>query len=127
MDIVLPDRKKLKNSIYLIFCLLGCFALSTSYGQDSPSSEELDVSDKNLFQLYNLEDFYSSQLKKGTIEELLRDSYKANLSDVKAEITAIKKHRLDYAKRVSLTEPTLLEQEKFNFQFRDLDVALSAK
>jgi hypothetical protein len=118
----------LKKLIYFTLYLFVSFVIIPCFSQDNTSeSTELDVSDKNLHHLYDLEDFYTSQLKKGTVDELLRDSYKLSLTNARSEIAAIKKQRLDYAKRVSLTEPTLLEQEKFNFQFRDLDVALSAK
>ena len=47
------------------------------------------------------------------------------MTNTQNEIAFIKNARLDHAKSVSLTEPALLEQEKFNFQFREMDMALA--
>lgn len=100
--------------------------ISTSFAQENETAtDEQNTSENHLKSLYKLEDFYLAQLKKGTLSEPLRDKYKINMTNTQNEITFIKNARLDHAKSVSLTEPALLEQEKFNFQFREMDVALA--
>ena len=94
--------------------------------EETSEPEELDISDKNLDKLYKLQDFYLSQQKKRKIPGTLMEKYNTELTKVEKEIQMIQDKRIAYAKKVSLTDPTLLEAEKFNFQFRDMDLALGA-
>jgi len=118
--------KALASYIIILSCILVVPLAPLSAQESSSESSSIDVSEKNLQRLYKLQDYYRAQLKKGTMNDKLREKYTKGLEETEKEIDEIKEKRLSYAKRVSLTDPALLEREKFNFQFREMDLALSA-
>jgi len=124
-----------RTSLWLVFA---CCTLPNSYCiaqienpdviphvRDSSKTEEIDISDKHLKKLEKLQDFYISQLKKSKIPEKLTTKYLTSLIDVEEEIALIREKRIDHAKKVQATQPTLLEMESFKFSFRDMDLALT--
>ena len=127
----------MRKIIYPIFLLLfACCILPKAYcieqienldviENDSSKTEEIDISDKHLTKLEKLQDFYVSQLKKSKIPEKLTTKYLTGLIDVENEIALIRERRIDHAKKVQATQPTLLEMESFKFNFRDMDLALT--
>lgn len=126
----------LRRTILWLVLVFACCILPNAYciaqienldviEDDSPKTEEIDVSDKHLKKLEKLQNFYISQLKKSKIPEKLIMKYQTGLKDVEEEIALIRKERMDYAKKVQKTEPTLLEIETFKVNFRDMDLALT--
>lgn len=109
-----------------MFSLLLAVMLVVPVGQVLGQVSDDNVSIKKLKKLYGLQDFYFSQLKKSTIPEKVRTKYQKDkiTADENAAIAVAK--RLKYAERVSLADPTLLEKEKFNLQFREMDLALKS-
>ncbi|MFH1320973.1 MAG: hypothetical protein ABII90_10015 [Bacteroidota bacterium] len=99
---------------------------ANAIGKEPSQTENIDISEQNLNRLWKLQDYYSSQTKKGKIPGTLMESYNTNLEKVEKEIELVKEKRLNYAEKVKITNPTLLEMEIFKFRFRDMDLALSA-
>ncbi|PCH92365.1 MAG: hypothetical protein COB85_08260 [Bacteroidetes bacterium] len=109
-------------SLSLLLALMVIAPSSQVHGQKSEGS----VSEKDLKKVYRLQDFYSSQLKKSTLPEKVRVKYEKDKITADENAAKAVEKRLKYAERVSLADPTLLEKEKFNLQFREMDLALSA-
>ena len=116
--------------IYTIF-IAAVLVISPNYcgyaQESSSSSAALDISDLHLSKLYMLQDFYLSELKKGTMTVEMIDEYTDKLKKTESKIDKIKKKRLENARKVRKTDPTELEQEKLNNQFRELDLAIAAE
>ncbi len=97
------------------------------HAQEVSSNAPLDISNKHLDKLNGLQDFYLSELKKGTLTDEMIEEYRTILKGVEAEIEKIKDQRLKNARKVSKTDPAELEQEKLNNQFRELDLSIAAE
>lgn len=113
--------------IYTVFIaiLLAISPNYIGYAQESTSNAPLDISNKHLDKLNGLQDFYRSELKKGTLTDEMVEEYRAVLKDIEAEIDEIKEKRLENARKVRNTDPAELEQEKLNNQFRELDLSIA--
>ena len=97
------------------------------YAQESSSNAPLDITNKHLDKLNGLQDFYRSELKKGTLTDEMVEEYRDVLKEIEAEIDEIKEKRLENARKVRNTDPAELEQEKLNNQFRELDLSIAAE
>ena len=83
-----------------------------------------DLSDKSLNKKQQLEDFYRSELRKGTLSDERRAEYTKQLTEIRVEIKDIRDQRMRNAEQQKDTDPTLLEAEKYDVQFREIDIAL---
>ena len=109
----------LKKQIGNIFIVVALLALTVA----NPVSAQ-DISDKALNKKQNLEDFYRSELRKGTLADERRADYTKKLEELRTEIKDIREQRMRNAERQKDTDPTLVEAEKFDVQFREIDIAL---
>jgi len=95
------------------------------YAQESSSNAPIDISTQHLSKLQQLQDFYRSELKKGTLTDDMIKEYNAILNETESEIDNIQNKRLENARKVRNTDPSELEQEKLNIQFRELDLSIA--
>ena len=96
------------------------------FAQESSSGGTLDISNQHLGKLQMLQEFYLSELKKGTMTTEMIDEYTDELAKTESEIEEIKNKRLENARKVRKTDPAELEQEELSNHFRELDLAIAA-
>ncbi|MBL4734918.1 MAG: hypothetical protein JKY18_06205, partial [Flavobacteriales bacterium] len=133
------------QNIFLPIILLAAFSVSNIYAQDrsedpttksdtpaqstepakdaGPSKAEIKA-DKLLKRKENLQDFYRSELRKGTLSDERRTEYTASLEELNAEIKKIRAQRIRDAMKLKDTDPSALEAELLNQSFREMDIAL---
>ncbi|MBL4754416.1 MAG: hypothetical protein JKY52_12590 [Flavobacteriales bacterium] len=112
-------KTTIQNTLLLLAVIV---ALSTNqaFAQDA-----LDISDKNLNKKQNLEDFYRSELRKGTLLDTRRADYTEKLTELQTEIKAIREERMQNAINQKESNPSILENEELSAQFRELDIAIN--
>ena len=110
----------MKKIIRNISVLIIVFLFAQAY-----QAHAQDVSDKNLHKKQQLEDFYRSELRKGSLSDERSANYTSKLEEVRLEIKEIRAQRMRNAEQQKDTDPTLLEAEKYDIQFREIDIALA--
>ena len=89
-----------------------------------PTKAELKA-DRLLKRKETLQDFYRSELRKGTITDERKTNYTAALNELEDEIKAIRAQRISDATKKKDTDPSVLEAEILNASFRELDIAIA--
>ena len=111
-------KTKIQHIFLLVAIMMATMAMDTfAQGKDP-------LSDKNLKKKENLQDFYRSELRKGTLSDEKRANYTTKLEEVSTELKDIRAQRIRNAAAQKDTDPTILEGEMFNMHFRELDIAL---
>ena len=95
-----------------------------SSSADNAADKAAHKANKALKKKENLQDFYRSELRKGSLAEERRAEYTTALDELSAEINAIRAERMKTAKANKDKDPAALEEERLSVSFREFDIAI---